>query len=50
MSLVTRKAAAAVSRDALVRRLEEVVRTWRDHSGEGLPGAKGRKEADAPSQ
>lgn len=37
-------------RNASVRRLEEVGRTCRGPLWEGLPGAKGWKEASAPSQ
>ena len=37
-------------KNALVRRLEEVGRTCRGPLWEGLPDAKGQKEADAPSQ
>ena len=37
-------------RNALVRRLEDVGRTCRGPLWEGLPGAKGGREADAPFQ
>lgn len=39
-----------MARDALVRRLEEVVRTCRDDSREGLWGVKEKKETNAPPQ